>query len=105
MRNAKSLLTALMTIDAKIKSVGPNNVITQLDVKVIIWSALLDNVKITIISGKLAVKMTATAQVMLLSVIKDSAGVLDVTKALKPLELLKKQLPPKILLLLLFLLF
>jgi hypothetical protein len=84
--NVKQLLTALKTIDAKITHVGPRIVITLLDVKVKVWSALLDNVNLTVLSGKLDVKLLKTVVVMLSSVMKDTAGVLPVSKAHKPLE-------------------
>lgn len=74
---------------------------TLLDVKVQVWSALSDNVNLTITSGNLHVKMITTALVMLSSVIKDTVGVLPVSKANKPLErILMFQLPLILLLLL-----
>jgi hypothetical protein len=100
----KQLLTALKTIDAKITHVGPRIVITLLDVKVKVWSALLDNVKLTVLSGNLDVKLLKTVVVMLSSVMKDTAGVLPVSKVHKPLVkflMMTILLPPLILLLLL----
>jgi len=104
-KTVKYLLTAILTIDAKIRHVGPRIVTTLLVVKAIIWSALSDNVNLIITSGNLNVKMMATAVVMLLSVIKDTAGVLPVSKAHKFLEMrLKLKLPLHLLLHLLLLL-
>lgn len=88
MTTALQLLTASQTIDAKTPHVGPRIVITLMDVKVQVWSALSDNANLTIISGNLNVKMMTTVVVMLSSVIKDTAGVLPVTKANKSLEML-----------------
>ena len=105
MTTVKQLLTASTTIDAKIRHVGPRIVTTLLCVKVKVWSALSDNANLTITSGNLNVNLMTTAVVMLSSVIKDTAGVLPVSKANKSLEMLMMiQLPPLILLRLLLLL-
>lgn len=92
------MLTASQTIDAKTTHVGPRIVITLLDVKVQVWSALSDNVNLITISGNLDVKMMKTVEVMLSSAIKDTAGELPVTKAHKSLE---KKIKMELLLLLL----
>lgn len=86
MKTAKHVMTATLTTDAKITNAGPRIAIILLDAKAKVWSALSDNVNLTIISGELHVKLMTTVVVMLSPVMKDTAGVLNVSKVLKPLE-------------------